>query len=227
MPDDRVRRRTAAALRARRSRRYEEARSVVAAVAAPGRKVASELACESEENEDEADGVDVARERRREAACGEDADDEGEGEDERKERARRERETGETSSGGSRRRKRRERSGRLREAGRRRSEETCAGARRLRSSGAARADGQVGGAVWWRMSARSLTIPESEVLGAVLVWPAGCRRGRGGIWGAGGEGDRRRSRRAAGVSGRERQLDGWSLEKWSGSRVADSVIVAF
>ena len=189
---------------------------MVAAVAAPGRKVASELACESDENEDDADGVDVARERRREAACGEDADDEGEGEDERKERARRERETGETSSGGSRRRKRRERSGRLREAGRRRREETSAGAR---------ADGQVGGAVWWRMSARSLTIPDSEVVGPALVWPAGCRRGGGGIWG--GEGDRRRSRRAAGVSGRERHLGGRSLEKWSGSRVADSVTVAF
>jgi hypothetical protein len=204
MPDDRDRRRTAAASRARRSRRYEEARSVVAAVAVPGRKVASELAFESDENEDDADGVDVARERRREAACGEDADDEGEGEEERKERARRERETGETSSGGSRRRKRRERSGRLREAGRRRREETCAWVRRLRSSGAARADGQVDGAVWWRMSARSLTKPESEVVGAALVWPAGCRRGGGGIWV--GEGDRRRSRRPAGVSGWERQL---------------------
>jgi hypothetical protein len=140
--------------------------------------------------------VDDARESRREAACGEDAEDDGEGEEERKERARRERETGETSSGGNRRRKRRERSGRRREAGRRRREETCPGARRLRSSGAARADGQVDGAVWWRMSPRSLTIPESEVVGAASGWPAGYRRGGGGIGDdGGGAGDRRRWRR--------------------------------
>jgi hypothetical protein len=163
MPDERDRRRTVAASRARRIRRYEEARSVAAAVAAPGRKMASVLACERYENEEDADGVDEARERSRESACGEDAEDEGD--EERKERASRERETGETRWEGNRRRNRRERSGRRREAGRMRREETCAEVRRWRSSGAARANVQVDGAVWWRMSARSFTIPESEVAG--------------------------------------------------------------
>ena len=169
----------------------------MAAVAAPGRKVASALACERDENEEDADGVDDARERSREAACGEDAGDEGD--EERKERASRERETGETRWEGNRRRNRRERSGRRREAGRTRREETCAGARRWWSSGAARADGQVDGAVWWRMSARSFTMPESEVAGVALEWPARGRRGGRAI--GNGVADCRRSRRPPGLFG--------------------------
>jgi hypothetical protein len=69
----------------RRIQRYEDARSVAAAVAAPGRKVASLLACERYENEEDANGVDDARERSREAACGEDAEEEVD--EDRKERA--------------------------------------------------------------------------------------------------------------------------------------------
>lgn len=150
----------------------------VAAVAPDGKEVKEE-AWKMDENEEDADGEEDARESKREAACGE--DDEEDGEEERKERARRERESGETRWGGRRRRKRRERSGRESEAGRMRSEETWAPARRLRSGGAARADGQVEGGVWWMRSARSLTMPEWEVVGVGLGSPARCRRG-GGIW---------------------------------------------
>lgn len=38
----------------------------------------------------------------------------------------------------------------------------------------AKANVQVDGAMWWRMSTRSFTIPESEVAGATLEWPAGA-----------------------------------------------------
>jgi hypothetical protein len=94
MPDESDMRRTAAAWRARRSRRYEEARSVVAAVAQAGGKAARELASDRAENEEDADEEDEASDRMREAACGEEAEDVGE--EERNESARRERETGET-----------------------------------------------------------------------------------------------------------------------------------
>lgn len=61
---------------------------MAAAVAQPVGKVARELASDSAENEEDADGQDEASDIMREAACGEDADDVGE--EERNDRARRE-----------------------------------------------------------------------------------------------------------------------------------------
>jgi hypothetical protein len=161
---------------------------VAAAAVVAGGKGESEEAWEREEKEEDADGAEDARESRREAACGEGGGEDGEAETNVS--ARRERQSGETRWGGRRRRKRRERSGRESEAGRRRSEETWAGARRLRNAGEASAGGQVEGGVWCRMSARSLTMPEWEVVGVGLASPAMFRRGGGGIRRAGGEGRR-------------------------------------
>lgn len=53
-------------------------------------------------------------------------------------------------------------------------EETYVRVRRWWSCGVAKANVQVDGAMWWRMSTRSFTIPESEVAGATLEWPAGA-----------------------------------------------------